>query len=804
MKKLKLSHLLALLCLLGSSTNVLAQAQPRLDDSPSTPISGWSARLDDASEKLQKPKLTDETLSQLRDEFESVRREARKWIAEQAPNVETAQSELETLGPAPGEGEEPEAAGVAAQRQELKARLALITGPIKEAELIVGRANNLVAQLGEVRRKRFAEKIFARGPSPLSPAVWRLALPELTLIVTSIASSATDSVASPQFQERLRESIFALIAAVVLAMILVWPVHRWLLHRFGRDPSISRPSFMQAVRATLVVGATRALLPTVAAALIYVVVISEGLLTDAGNEIARAIFLGVALFTWTIAFFRASLSPLQPAWRIVPIPTNFSRGARVIVIGLALAFAVDIVLSEVIVTYSARLAVTALRDYALTVVVTILLLVLMLRQQMWSPEGEVPRKPRFRSLRILVAFGLLILLVLSTFGYIALGRLAVTQVVLTGGLILLVLILHRLGREFIIHVVSTETWVGEWLRASLHMDEASAVRFEFWTGLAYDVLLVLLGMVIGLFIWGADRQDVANWVYQALFGFKIGQITFSLVDLVVAVVLFVGLVIATRFFKRIMAEKVLPQTQLDAGVQQSIRTAIGYVGIVVAAAVGITALGLDLSNLAIVAGALSVGIGFGLQNVVNNFVSGLILLAERPVKVGDWVVVGDKQGYVKRIKVRATEIQTFDRASVFIPNSQLISDAVTNWTYADKLGRVIIPVGVAYGSDVQRVRETLLEIGKTHPEVLKEPGPSAVFRGFGDSALNFELRCFLHDVERTISVTSELCFAIDDAFRKQGIEIPFPQRDVYVKQLGSQASSENGSETLEAGLQQAS
>ena len=174
------------------------------------------------------------------------------------------------------------------------------------------------------------------------------------------------------------------------------------------------------------------------------------------------------------------------------------------------------------------------------------------------------------------------------------------------------------------------------------------------------------------------------------------------------------------------------------------------------------------------------------------------------MKVGDWVVVGDKQGYVKRIKVRATEIQTFDRASVFVPNSQLISDAVTNWTYADRLGRVIIPVGVAYGSDIRRVRDVLLAVGDSHPDVLKEPGPSAVFRGFGDSALNFELRCFLQEVERIIGVTSDLCFAIDDAFRENGIEIPFPQQDVYVKQLGPARSADAGPAAPEPGLQEAS
>ena len=803
MRKTHTPLVFVVLCLLYASVAGLAQSQQTSPETSPTPIPDWSAQLDRATESIGKPELPDSALSRLRDELETIRNEARAWVAAQAPGVEKAQEELDALGPPPGEGEEPEAAGVAAQRQELKTRLATLAGPVKEAELILGRTSRLIADIGEIRRKRFADRITTRGPSPLSPSVWKRALPELSTIGTSIARSAKKTITAPLFLKRLEESAYLLVAAVVLATILVWPVHLWLLRRYGRDPSISRPSFMQAVRATLVVGATRALLPTLAAALVYAVVVSQGLLTDAGKEIGQAIFLGIVLFTWTIAFFRASLSPLQPNWRIVPVPTHFALGIRAIVVGLALTFAIDIILSEVIVTYSARLAVTALRDYALAVVVSALLLVPMLRQRMWTPQEDIHAKPRWRALRLLIAFGLLVLLVLGAFGYVALARLAATQLVLTGGLILLVLILHRLGREFIRHALSLESWVGEQLRESLRMDAASTGRFQFWTGLAFDTVLILFGVVIGLLVWGADRKDIAEWVNQALFGFKVGQVTFSLVDLFIAIVLFVGLLAGTRFAKRILTERVLSQTQLDSGIRQSVSTAFGYLGIIIAAAVGISALGLDLSNLAIVVGALSVGIGFGLQNVVNNFVSGLILLVERPVKVGDWVVVGDKQGYVKRIKVRATEIQTFDRASVFVPNSQLISEAVTNWTYADKLGRVIIPVGVAYGSNTQLVREILLNVASDHPVVLKDPAPAAVFRGFGDSALNFELRCFLEDVEKTIGVTSDLCYAIDDAFREKGIEIPFPQQDVYVKQLGPNTVSESESASPAADLKEA-
>jgi small-conductance mechanosensitive channel len=206
----------------------------------------------------------------------------------------------------------------------------------------------------------------------------------------------------------------------------------------------------------------------------------------------------------------------------------------------------------------------------------------------------------------------------------------------------------------------------------------------------------------------------------------------------------------------------------------------------IALLIGMSVAGFDFGNIAIIAGALSVGIGFGLQNIVNNFVSGLIILFERPVRKGDWIVVGGTEGYVKDIKIRSTRIETFDRSDVIVPNSELISNQVTNWVLTSKSGRAVIPVGVAYGTDVEKVREILLAIAEENTSVVKSgivPEPAVLFREFGDSSLNFELRVFLYDIENRLKIISEINFAIYKAFKEQGIEIPFPQRDLHVKSL---------------------
>lgn len=274
------------------------------------------------------------------------------------------------------------------------------------------------------------------------------------------------------------------------------------------------------------------------------------------------------------------------------------------------------------------------------------------------------------------------------------------------------------------------------------------------------------------------------------------------------IVVLVGLLIyLSGKLRSLVAERLLIRTGMEPGVRQAISTIIRYLVLAVGLVVILQTAGIDLTALNVLAGAVGIGLGFGLQNIVNNFISGLILLFERPIKIGDTVSIDNEWGTISSIGLRATVIETFDRSEVIVPNSELIAQKVTNWTLTSHVTRVVLPVGVAYGTPLEDVVAVLLKITREHAEVLGNPAPSAIFTGFGDSAINFELRAWIARVDDRLRIRSELGLALDRSFRAAGIVIPFPQRDLHLRSVapnlqgslnpGDQATAKTNKDSVE-------
>jgi small-conductance mechanosensitive channel len=264
--------------------------------------------------------------------------------------------------------------------------------------------------------------------------------------------------------------------------------------------------------------------------------------------------------------------------------------------------------------------------------------------------------------------------------------------------------------------------------------------------------------------------------------FQLGQTWISVATMVEFLLLLAVVALASRVTQQLLRTRVLARTKLNAGQQYAVARIGGYTVLVLGLIVGLSTIGVDLTSVTVLAGALGVGIGFGLQNIVNNFVSGLIILFERPIEIGDRVEVGPTAGKVTRIGARSTTIVTNDNILYIVPNSQFISERVVNWTHADPRVRFAVPVGVSYGSNPRTVEKLLLDVADANEHVLKDPAPAVAFIRFGDSALEFELRVWTGTMsDRPTAFKSALYFAIWDSFKKNGIEIPFPQRDLHIK-----------------------
>lgn len=302
--------------------------------------------------------------------------------------------------------------------------------------------------------------------------------------------------------------------------------------------------------------------------------------------------------------------------------------------------------------------------------------------------------------------------------------------------------------------------------------------------------LVLAGVVIGLSLL-SDKGFISLHGYKATARrlwsdplFVLGTLPVSPLFLVKSLIFLICLTLLARTSRRILKTRILARTSIDPGLQYAVQVGTGYVIFILGLIIGLQSVGLNLSSLAFLTGIIGVGVGFGTQNIMNNFVSGLILLIERPIKVGDRIDVGDLNGDIVRIAARSTWVKTNDNVIIIVPNGEFIANRVTNWTANDRRVRIHVPLGVGYSSNVMKVRDLLLDVARSRTEILMDPSPDVIFSGFGDSSLNFELRIWTTERLRTPQILkSDIYFDIFQKFAENGIELPFPQRDIHLRSV---------------------
>ncbi len=735
-----------------------------------------TAEADDLDKKIQQNGDDDAKLVDIRLQLEELSRQALASAVAFRPRMAEINARLEQLGPAPAEGQPAEPDIVAGERKALTAEKAEINAATAVAQSLSIRVSGLTDKIAATRSALFRNLLAKRYElaDAFAGRVVSDAQEEFSSFHGAVSSWLT-FVFKYKFQAVLAATLMALAAAAVLLI----GGRRLFGRLLDPDPAVEEPSYL----GRLSVAFWSTLLPTAALVVFFAATFFffnyYGVLRGDIGVFLKA-FMQVVVVTFCVnRLANGALSPKLPNWRLIPVESGPARWLVRLATAMAVVISLNSFLSAVNEQMGSPLSLTIARSFVAAVVVGLILILMGLVRPFRTRDGAWRSWPAWLRYS---AFALgLFTIGAALLGYIGLAIFVSLQVVVTGTILLTAYIGFLSARAIGEEGGFGGSSAGRWLAQRTSLEESTLDQLGLAVSIAINLLIALVFLPLIFLMWGFQPGDIQAWAYKLATGVNVGSVTISFTGILTGLVVFVIGYFLTRWFQGWLDGSVMARGRVDAGVRNSIRLVVGYAGVAIAALVGISAAGIDLSNLALVAGALSLGIGFGLQNVVSNFVSGLILLAERPFKVGDWIVAGDVSGTVKKISVRATEIETFQRQSVILPNSNLINGAVGNWTHRNKLGRVEIKVGVAYGCDARRAHEIMLEIARAHPLVLKNPEPFVQFVNFGPAALEFEIRVFLADILNGGGVQNDIRFSVLEAFGNAGIEIPSTPRAVVTE-----------------------
>ena len=754
-----------------------------LSAQPSTPIAPAPAAtdperaaLDQIETTLKRERLSTAELIELGRLAAPIRDQLSDTIAKLEPQLAQVQTRLNQLGPAPAAGAPPEQEALAAERSQLTVQVSTLDAALKQARLSALRADQIAQTITERRYTAYARELFTRSWSLLDPTFWMEAADALagdTRQVASLIENGWRVVAT--------ESSAVSVAGAALSLILIAIAAVLGLRRWRQWVGTAHPATRlgKATRSLSALVRTAAIEPILVLVVVQVLEVFS-LLPAQLSEIAYGLVIAVALGAFGRGVAQGVLAPDEPERRIFTVDDHTAKvlsGHLVAAARLIALFAFLDVVQRAVFSLPILVAFTSML-FALSIAGVMLHLLYRLRTIAGDGEDQrLPDRLWLRGIAWLVAAAIVVALLA---GYTRLAEFLaerlLASIIIAGAFYLLVVASDALFTD----AFKAETPRGRAIAANLGLYPRRVALIGALLSGAVRLLLLLLAVFLIIGPWEGTATDLVGAFRGLSFGLTIGEATISFRAVLAALALLVVGILLTRGAQRWLETQVLPRTELEPSLQLSVGMIFGYVGIIAAISLALGALGIDLQKIALVAGALSVGIGFGLQSIVSNFVSGLILLTERPIRVGDWIVVKGEEGYVRRIRVRATEIETFERASVIVPNSELISGVVKNWTHGNTLGRIIVKVGVGYDSDPAAVRDILLAVAGEHAGVLKEPKPNALFMAFGDNALEFELRCIIRDIQQSLTVRSELNVEILTRFRAAGIDIPYPQRTVHL------------------------
>ena len=782
-----LRHFLVLLLVLSSGGSAFAQGAP--DATPAAAVSAPTpaqalaqlrSQLDSIKATVESKK-DDVPLSDLRASALAVQQQAEQLGATLSPQSVSLQARLDVLGPPPVKGAPAEPAELAAQRRQLDKAKNDLDSQLKQANSLSMDATQLVAHVAQLRADQFQAQLASRTATPFSRAFWTdpaRMFPGDTARLERLGSEVMAVVGQAWQPPNRTPFVLCLVIAVLLLS-----VGRWLVERVLFNVATHRVPAGRLRRSLLAAAVTLAytLAFGLAAHFAYLALNWNTLLDDDLDDLARRMVALVTFAAFMTGLGRAMLSSRHPSWRLPTLSDDAAQRLRVFPWLFGAAAVLLRGTENINNAIGASLATTVATRALLAVLVGLLVGSMLARlgqsRRAMLAAGEQPeRRPLWVGLMVgavFVGVGLTLLGVAT--GYIAFAFFIARQMLWVGLILGTLYLLTHLVNDIFDTVFAPSGRTGKRMQSSFGLsanvlEQAGTVL----SGVTRAALLIL-AVAFVLAPYGAGPEELTNRAGDLLSTASLGKLQISPSDIFRALLLFVLGMVVVRVVKNWLGEQLLPKTALDPGMQSSMVTLLGYVGAVLVFGLALGVLGVDLQSIAWMASALSVGIGFGLQAIVQNFISGLILLAERPVKVGDWVSIGGVEGDIRRINVRATEIQMGDRSTMIVPNSQFITSNVRNVTLANAQGRVQIKLPMPLDTDAGKARELILEVLHAHAGTLDMPTPSVQLESLDGGTMLFICTAYVNSPREVSGVKSDLLFEVLERLREAKLPMTSPQ-----------------------------
>ncbi len=741
--------------------------------------------------ELSLPTLSSDQLTDFRRQLDDLRTSAVGQSTSLAGPFAEVDQQLKSIGAAPSDGSA-ESQEIVARRADLEKSLARIKAAQTQLDLITVETDQQIARVTQLQRDQFLSRLFERAGSILSPSMWYDGL-----VASGVFFTRLGQLLANWWDEASRtgDLIVLVIMPVLLGglFLLYRTVRRWFMRRYGSTLFIRRPPddtdrLWRIVRGVVSV----AVIGTALIATIFLSFRLAGIFTPRFEQLLSAL-IDLLFFPAVYSALAYRLAaPSNPAYRVINLDDKAAGRFALLASTAAFLSQAKNFFTEIsnVLYLPHAFPVTQGASISIALIAVIAAILVATRNQEGMSSAAhggafyfVWAKHFVPLIWLLLAISLIALCL----GYSALAGFITEQTVDTAFLIVGLLLIHHLSDALVVSGLDGGSSFGQFLRRLTGLGDRGVSRLSTLFRTFIDLALVFVGLPLLFLSWTVTWVSFSSLIDRAFDTFKIGDISFSLssIALIVAV-LAMGFLI-TKLVTQWLNARVLSQTQIDKGVRDSIVKGANYAGYVAAIGFALSAAGLDFSNLAIIAGALGVGIGFGLQSIVNNFLSGLILLAERPVRAGDWVDVKGSEGLIKQINVRSTEIETFDSCTIIVPNSLLITEPVKNWTHHDTIGRFVVTIVAGVSADPMKVRDIILKAAKDHALVLYHPEPAVVLRDFGKEGFIFDLKAFVGDILSGAAVASDIRLAVLAAFRENGIALPTVARDVPVSEPENEA-----------------